>query len=184
MRPSNLYFVSAFFASFHYVTAKWFFIALANITRPPKACVTSMYLNEVDSAVGMWRFLVWCVGFAECNERGWDHWQAGSAFTASAQLVHPGDVCDQRRWTLWGPRLAGQPAEEPEVGRIRGHDLPPCMHWGHAVCMMLERASASFCLDRIHLNCVRVCVYMNTIYVGMSAVIVSWLALHVATRCL
>ena len=62
------------------------------------------------------------VGSAERDERGRDHRQARSSLAASAQLVHPGDVRDQRRRTLRGPRLAGQPAQEPEVGRVGGRD--------------------------------------------------------------
>uniref|UniRef100_A0A3P9MH61 ADP-ribosylation factor 1 n=1 Tax=Oryzias latipes TaxID=8090 RepID=A0A3P9MH61_ORYLA len=44
-----------------------------------------------------------------------DHRQAGLARPPSAQLVHPGHLRHQRRRPVRGPRLALQPAEEPEM---------------------------------------------------------------------
>lgn len=41
--------------------------------------------------------LLYCMfpGFAECNECCRNNRQAGPAFSAKPQLVHPGDVCHQ-----------------------------------------------------------------------------------------
>jgi len=55
------------------------------------------------------------IGFAERDERGRDHGQAGPAHAAQPQLVHPGHLRHQRRRPLRGPRLAGQPAQEPRL---------------------------------------------------------------------
>ena len=61
-----------------------------------------------------------CVsGFAKCNERSRNHGQTGPALPTAAELVHPGDVCDQWRRPLRGTRLAIQPVEEPEMRRGR-----------------------------------------------------------------
>lgn len=63
-----------------------------------------------------WLCLEWlrCVllGSAKCHECGGNNRQAGLAFTAKPQLVHPSDVCHQWWWLVWGTWLVVQPAEE------------------------------------------------------------------------
>ena len=61
-------------------------------------------------------FVLFCIiGFAQCYERAWDYWQARTSLVAKPQLVHSGDMRDQRRWPLRGSRLAVQPAQESKV---------------------------------------------------------------------
>jgi len=108
------------------------------------------------------------VGSAECNERCRDHRQTRSSFSASAQLVHPGNVCHQWRWTLRGPWLAGQPAQEPEVGRVVRSEVTTCASCAcneviECVCMLLEKASVLFYLFISF--CYALCIYCECVCV-------------------
>lgn len=76
-------------------------------------------------------------GLTERHERRRDHGQAGPAFPASPQLVHPGHVCHQWRWPLWGPWLAGQSTEEQEISSRSATHFVCLGKWG---CGLVDRS--------------------------------------------
>lgn len=68
-------------------------------------------------------------GPAQRDERRRDNGQAGAALAAQPQLVHSGDVRDQRRRPLRGARLAIQPAQERQpLAPHRPRPLGPTQH--------------------------------------------------------
>lgn len=69
-------------------------------------------------------------GLTERHERCRDHRQAGPAFPAPPQLVHPGHVRHQRRRSLWGSWLAGQSTEEQEISSWSATFLFVFGKWG------------------------------------------------------
>jgi len=77
-----------------------------------------MFQNAQHSDMDLQYFYL-CTGFAERDECCRDHRQTRTAFAASTQLVHPGNVRHERRRPLRRSRLVVEPAEESEIARLQ-----------------------------------------------------------------
>lgn len=109
-----------------------------------------------------------CTGSAKCNECRRDHRQARAAFASSTQLVHPGNMCHQRRRPLRRPWLVVEPAEESEIeigckdfchySKLGYHLILTCQWWGLKLVSLIAALLSLRWMMSIYFGCVSVCV--------------------------